>query len=483
MKRHVVIGFMLWLMTMVTGNAWGYYLDTPHNESNGIYCYTCHEMPEMKLSAATWAARKAANPDDTMMNAICLSCHAEASPPTHKGPPMQMHSSSTTTNAHGVWTTECTQCHDVHFQGQLDWESTDRAKLFLAQGQFSTALQAGFFNAADPQGEGYGTTIVGIASVSGQLGWTDTSKWGAKGGHRDADKATDLSRGLIITPDRMNRTTTFEIIGVSGNVLKVKGNMLKDVSDGGLFGVFYGQSLKSSVMPNGGISADDYRDVKFFEPNIIAGASGGYVDLTPSATKPVGLCQVCHDATSAWNSSNTAASHHQDTDCDTCHNLVDRPAGISQAITDFAPPANKTYGDAPITLSASGGASGNPVTFSVVSGPGSVSGTNNSTLTITGAGTIVVRASQAGDSTYAAAANVNASIIVAAKAVTVTANNTSRAYGDTNPANPGFTPAGLVGTDSVSGVTYTYQGTASATAAALSTHTITPSGAEDRAAW
>ena len=68
-----------------------------------------------------------------------------------------------------------------------------------------------------------------------------------------------------------------------------------------------------------------------------------------------------------------------------------------------------TFGVAPITLAATGGASGNPVTFSVISGPGSV--TNNS-LTITGAGTVVVAANQAGNINYTAAAQVTRQVVV-----------------------------------------------------------------------
>src|SRR5206468_5626598 len=58
----------------------------------------------------------------------------------------------------------------------------------------------------------------------------------------------------------------------------------------------------------------------------------------------------------------------------------------SQTIT-FAQPPDRTYGDAPFTVSATGGASGNPVTFSA--GPATVcsaGGTNGSTITIVGAG-------------------------------------------------------------------------------------------------
>lgn len=67
-----------------------------------------------------------------------------------------------------------------------------------------------------------------------------------------------------------------------------------------------------------------------------------------------------------------------------------------------------TYGAVPIALSATGGSSGQPVTFSV-SGPGALSG---SSLTITGAGTVVVTASQAGNSNYTAAKPAVQSILV-----------------------------------------------------------------------
>jgi hypothetical protein len=100
----------------------------------------------------------------------------------------------------------------------------------------------------------------------------------------------------------------------------------------------------------------------------------------------------------------------------------------SQTIT-FGPLGNKTYGDAPFGLSATA-SSGLPVSFSVLSGPAVIT---NTTLTITGAGTVVVRASQAGNSTYAAAPNVDQSFTVNPAPLTVTANNQARLYGATNP--------------------------------------------------
>ena len=56
-----------------------------------------------------------------------------------------------------------------------------------------------------------------------------------------------------------------------------------------------------------------------------------------------------------------------------------------------------TFGVGTVSLGASGGGSSNPVSYTVLAGPGGVSG---STLTVTGAGSIVIEATQAGDSNY-----------------------------------------------------------------------------------
>jgi len=83
------------------------------------------------------------------------------------------------------------------------------------------------------------------------------------------------------------------------------------------------------------------------------------------------------------------------------------PTLLSQAITDFvANPAAPIYSDGSFTVSATGGASGNPVTFSVDAGSASVcsaGGTNGSTITILATGTCTVLADQAGNATYSPA--------------------------------------------------------------------------------
>ena len=95
-----------------------------------------------------------------------------------------------------------------------------------------------------------------------------------------------------------------------------------------------------------------------------------------------------------------------------------------QAISGFSPPTSATYGDGPITLGAIA-SSGLPVSFSVTSGPGSISG---NILTITGAGTIQLMASQAGNATYSVAPNLTAAMVVAKAAATVTLGSLSQTY-------------------------------------------------------
>ena len=117
----------------------------------------------------------------------------------------------------------------------------------------------------------------------------------------------------------------------------------------------------------------------------------------------------------------------------------------AQTIT-FTPPASPvTYGVSPITLSATS-TSGLAVSFSVMSGPGTISG---STLTISGAGTVVVAANQAGNADYAAAAQVTQSVTVNKATLTITAANASRAYGASNPAFT-YLPTGFVNGDTSS---------------------------------
>lgn len=105
---------------------------------------------------------------------------------------------------------------------------------------------------------------------------------------------------------------------------------------------------------------------------------------------------------------------------------------LSQTIT-FTPIAVKTFGDAPLVLSASSSAS-LPITYSIVSGPATI---NGNTLTITGAGKVTVKASQIGNQDFFAADDVSVSFCVspAIPIITSDSNNPFLLKSSSNTAN------------------------------------------------
>jgi len=152
--------------------------------------------------------------------------------------------------------------------------------------------------------------------------------------------------------------------------------------------------------------------------------------------------------------------------------------GIKAQTITFANPGAVTYGVAPIALKASA-SSGLPVSYKVLFGPATVSG---STLTITGAEAVTVQATQAGNSSYAAASPVSVIIMVNKAALTVTANNASRRYGTANPAFS-YTIKGYKNGDTSTAVSGTASLTTAATAtSAVGTYPVTFS-TKSLAAW
>ena len=123
------------------------------------------------------------------------------------------------------------------------------------------------------------------------------------------------------------------------------------------------------------------------------------------------------------------------------------PAGGPQTIT-FAPLPDRILGAAPLTLSASA-SSGLPVSFALVSGPATLAG---ATLTPTGTGTIVVRATQPGGGSSFAAPPVERSFEVFA----VTLTDLTQTYAGA-PREAGFTSSRP---DFIA--TFSYSGTAGA---------------------
>jgi hypothetical protein len=119
--------------------------------------------------------------------------------------------------------------------------------------------------------------------------------------------------------------------------------------------------------------------------------------------------------------------------------------------------SGKTYGDtATASATASSGltTSVSSVTSSVCTVPGgSVSG---ATVSILSTGNCVLRATQSGNDTFTAAASVDETFTVSAKPITVTADNKTRNSGASQPTFT-FTASGLLGSDAISSVTFTFE--------------------------
>lgn len=145
---------------------------------------------------------------------------------------------------------------------------------------------------------------------------------------------------------------------------------------------------------------------------------------------------------------------------------------LSQSITFNALP-RRTYGDENITLTASGGGSGNPVTFS--SSDPTVATLSGDVLTIVGAGSTDIAASQLGDANYNPASSVVRTLVVEKAVLSVSADDKSKIYGASNPT---FTInySGFVNGDNEQAITPPVVTTSTTLGSDAGTYAITLSG-------
>ena len=151
----------------------------------------------------------------------------------------------------------------------------------------------------------------------------------------------------------------------------------------------------------------------------------------------------------------------------------------TQTVSNFPSTLSLTMAQTPYTLPSTTTA-GLSVTYTVVSGPASVSG---NTLTLTGAGTVVLNASQAGNSSYAAYAGTETiSVTTVAQTVSGLASTLSLTVGQSPYTLPSTTSAGLPisysvtsGPASVSGHTLTLTGAPPAPSCSRPPRPVTPS--------
>jgi hypothetical protein len=168
------------------------------------------------------------------------------------------------------------------------------------------------------------------------------------------------------------------------------------------------------------LAAKTYLDAPFI---VSATASSGLpVTFTSSNTAVatvsgstvtiVGAGSTTITATQAGNATFNAASD------------VDRSLVVAKAnqTISFGALSGKTFGDPPFAVSATA-SSGLAVSFSIASGPATISG---NTVTLTGADTVVVRASQAGSANFNAAPDVDRSFVVTGAAPVFTVHPISQ---------------------------------------------------------
>ncbi len=150
----------------------------------------------------------------------------------------------------------------------------------------------------------------------------------------------------------------------------------------------------------------------------------------------------------------------------------------NQTITGLAASDSKTYGDSTYSPSASS-TSGLSVTYA--SSNTSVATVSGNIISIVGAGTTTITASQAGDSNYNPATSVDQSLTVVPKALTITASDAIKPFGTTLTGGSGstaFTSSGLVGVETIGSVTISYgSGAAAGDTPATYADTITVSDA------
>ena len=219
-----------------------------------------------------------------------------------------------------------------------------------------------------------------------------------------------------------------------------------------------------------GTNSPGVGQVDFYDGSTDLGSSTldstGTATLTTSFTDP-----GSHTITAVYDGFQVPGGTY---DQSTSNALTETIGQATQTIT-FAPIGDQTYGADPIMLDPSS-SSFLPVSLSVLSGPATID--DNGVLTITGAGTIVVEASQAGDSYTDAATPVDQSFNVAPASLTITADDQTSTYGDAYPTLTASYSGFVNGDTAASLTTQPTLSTASA-GSGVGTYAIDASGAVD----
>ncbi|MBI4823057.1 MAG: CxxxxCH/CxxCH domain-containing protein [Nitrospirae bacterium] len=262
MRRYELKAFLIISSFLLLLSAQVYAIDPPHiTNTTGFStdrCLRCHDSSKTPGLVANIGT----SIDNTATNLICRGCHEGVAALN-----AMTHSSLTTDNSYGTWTSQCITCHDPHYQMQYrKWKSDS----FLKTG---TVLSI-----SSPSN----TITVNTSLVAGN--WVD----------------------YILIPNTRYMGFSYRIIGNTGDTITVQRNMnTRYARVNGTFALVYGQLVKSSVAYNGVANS-----VKLFN---------GSGDFGPgsSTNKSTSVCYVCHTKTTKW--SPDGVLHYDKKPCLDCH--------------------------------------------------------------------------------------------------------------------------------------------------------------------
>ncbi len=298
--------------------------------------------------------------------------------------------------------------------------TTDTRTYTAALQQYNlTATGGGSGNAVT-----YASDNPSVASVSG----VQVTINGAGTAHITASQAGDanwLAATPVVQTLTVNKATQTITFGTLGDKLSTDANFQLTATGGGSTSpIIYTSSNPAVAIIVDALGTPD--------PN------GSYVDI-------IGPGLTTITASQAGDANYLAA-----TPVAQSQNVINASL-LNQTIT-FNTPTPVTYGDANFQLTATGGASGNPVTFvSLTPSVATVGGPNSDIVTIVAPGTAVIRASQAGNGSYNPAPDVDRNLVVNLKNLTVSnASVVTKPYDGTTAATiTGATLNGTVGSDNV----------------------------------
>lgn len=265
--------------------------DAPHNQASGVSCSGCHsysfwwQYSPLDSASSSYKAQ---------INSICSHCHSSGSSMAAACE----HSSVAMEEMHnpllGTWQRNCLDCHDPHFQAQLDWQLQYENDLYLVSGTIGSSTN---FTYAD------GKTTLDYTASSVSNNWTDYATWHQKTG-------PEANRGLLLVVDTSEKESTYRVVAADASTITIKGDLASS-DENKTFGLIYGQFIKSAIQ----LPDATYSNVRFFDPHRV---ENGFVD---SQTPPGGICQVCHTNpnTRYWTADGLNTLHNNSIRCTTCH--------------------------------------------------------------------------------------------------------------------------------------------------------------------